>query len=439
MVALKIGELYATLELRNQLTGPLGKAAAGIKVQASGIHAAMIAAGIAATRMGSSMVSVVKIFQGDFKGALTIMKDAVGNFGKTITGAFKKLWELGKDLVIGIKNGFVNAWNGFISSVSCLMGEESKIKETASKLTDAVVGAFKSGKISEGVKDSLVEAVKADNDKLFALAKQREQIGKTLADAMAYVTQVSDQVRDWASLSSLNLGSGDGQKPLTAENIQAGLQAKLARVRLFASVIKKLAKRGLSKSIMAQVIEAGPDGGVELGQALLEADAATFKSINSTAGAIDKAAKQAGKNAADAMFDAGKNAGKGFLTGLISQKKQIEAAMKDIATSLVNQIKKQLKQKSPSRVFMDIGANAMTGLRLGMVGSAAAVMKSARGIAGQLTGSFAPELRSTGYQATGSQTGGQVTVNVTNHFPQAEPTSRTVNRGLQYAAVLGLA
>jgi hypothetical protein len=35
--------------------------------------------------------------------------------------------------------------------------------------------------------------------------------------------------------------------------------------------------------------------------------------------------------------------------------------------------------------------------------------------------------------------GNQTTVNVTNNYPQAEPTSRTVNRGLQYASVLGLA
>jgi hypothetical protein len=35
--------------------------------------------------------------------------------------------------------------------------------------------------------------------------------------------------------------------------------------------------------------------------------------------------------------------------------------------------------------------------------------------------------------------GHQTTVNVTNNFPQAEPTSKTVNKGLRYASVLGLA
>jgi hypothetical protein len=131
-----------------------------------------------------------------------------------------------------------------------------------------------------------------------------------------------------------------------------------------------------SKSIMQQIIEVGPDCGVELGQALLKAGGATFKSINSTQGTIDKAAKQARRNAADPMFDAGRNAGKGFVTGLISQKKQIEAAMRDIANALVAQIKRALKIKSPSQIFAEIACSrcpawsTMSGLEHGIVGAA---------------------------------------------------------------------
>ncbi|MEV4806760.1 hypothetical protein AB0K18_42770 [Nonomuraea sp. NPDC049421] len=424
----------------------------------------------------SIVTALAKVLTGDFQGAWDTIKKGVQQFAQTITSAFKKLWTLGSDLVAGIKNGFVNAWNSFTSAVGNLfsgfiswiknllgiaspstvmagigsdtakgwvqglLGQEQSIKDTAGKLTNAVLSAFKSGSISEGVKDTLVEAVQAGNTRLQALAKEREQIAKTLADAMAYVSQVSDQVRDWASLSSLGLGSGQGQQPVTAQNIEAGLQARLARVRTFANVIKKLAKRGLSKSLLQQVIEAGPDGGVELGQAILEADAATFKSINSAAGMIDKAAKQAGKNAADALFDAGKNAGKGFLTGLTSQKKQIEAAMKDIANALVAQIKKQLKIKSPSRVLADIGVNTVAGMVTGMNASAAAVVATARSIAGQVATGLTPAagLGSTGQKIAARGSAAPVTVNVTNNYPQAEPTSRTVNRGLQYASMLGL-
>ncbi|MEU1883434.1 hypothetical protein ABZ470_39525 [Streptosporangium sp. NPDC020072] len=426
----------------------------------------------------SLLTALAKILSGDVQGALNTIKAAFTKFGTTVKSAFTKLMSLGKDLVDGIRNGFVNAWNGFVSSVGNLftgfitwikgllgihspstvmagigsdtakgwvlglLGEESKIKETAGKLTDVVVRAFKAGKISAGVRDHLVEAVRSGNAELQKLAQERERIAKSLADAMAYVGQVSDNLKQFASLGNMNLGqdNGQGKQPVTASAIQSGLQAKLAKVRAFATVIKKLAKRGLSKSLLAQVVEAGPEAGAELGQALLEADSATFKSINSTQGAIDKAAKQAAKNAADAMFDAGKNAGKGFLTGLISQKKAIEAAMKDIANALVAQVKKALKIKSPSQVFAAIGGHTMTGLMRGMVGSSPAVLASAQHIAGQLVRGFNPQLGvgSTGQRAQPGRPGGPVTVHVTNHYPQAEPTSRTVNRGLQYAAMVGL-
>ncbi|GAA0934969.1 hypothetical protein [Nonomuraea longicatena] len=56
-MALNVGELYATLELKDRLTGPLGKATAGIKVKATGIHAAMIMVGMAAARMAGAVAS----------------------------------------------------------------------------------------------------------------------------------------------------------------------------------------------------------------------------------------------------------------------------------------------------------------------------------------------------------------------------------------------
>ncbi|MEU4511782.1 hypothetical protein AB0G05_20000 [Nonomuraea wenchangensis] len=420
----------------------------------------------------SIITALVKVLTGDFQGAWDTIKAGVKQFGDTITGAFKKLWDLGKDLVNGIKNGFVNAWNGFISTVGNLFSgfvswikkllgisspskvmagigsdtakgwllglqsEEPKMKETAGRMVDAVVNAFKSGKITAGVKDHLVESIRSGNTELAKLAKEREAIVKTIADAMAYAKQIADQTRQFANLS--NMGFSD-QNPASAEKIQEGLKARLAVIKTWANTIKKLAKRGLSKGLLQQIIEAGPEAGTELGQAILQADSSTFKSINSTYGMIEKAAKQAGKAAADAMFDAGKNAGKGFLTGIVSQKKQIEAAMKDIANALVAQIKKSLKIKSPSQIFSEIGAFTMSGLEHGIVEAAPKMLAKAAGVAGQLSKAFQPKPVATLTPGmVGGHYGNQTVVNVTNNYPLSEPTSKTVNKGLQYASVLGL-
>ncbi|MGW4639548.1 phage tail protein [Sphaerisporangium sp. NPDC004334] len=423
--------------------------------------------------MVSVITALVQVLRGDFSGALETIKGAVVTFGTTIMNAFKKLFTLGKDLVDGIKQGFVNAWNSFTATVGSLfsgfigwikkllgiaspskvmasigsdtakgwlvglMAEQPKIKETAGALVDTVVNAFKSGKISDGVKDGLVESIRHSNSQLQDLAEERKRIVKIIADAMAYVKQINDQVKQFASLGNMQFG----EEGPTAESIKQGLQAKLAQVRAFAGVIKKLAKRGLSKSLLQQVIEAGPDAGTELGQAILAADSSTFKAINSTAGMIDKAAKDAGKAAADAMFDAGRNAGKGFLTGLTSQKKEIIKAMQDIANALVTQIKKALKIKSPSGVFAEIGMFTMAGLESGITVGSKKMLGSAATVAGKLADTFGSQVAVPGGQVGPAPARYQntTTVHVTNHYPQAEPTSRTVNRGLQYAAVVGLA
>lgn len=68
------------------------------------------------------------------------------------------------------------------------------------------------------------------------------------------------------------------------------------------------------------------------------------------------------------------------------------------------------------------------------------MLARAAGIAGQLTKAFTPKLVAT--LAPAMMPGGygnHTTVHVTNDHPVSEPTSKTVNKGLPYASVLGLA
>jgi hypothetical protein len=70
---------------------------------------------------------------------------------------------------------------------------------------------------------------------------------------------------------------------------------------------------------------------------------------------------------ADLMYDSGKDASKGFLAGLKSQEAALGKQMASIATSLVKQIKKVLKIKSPSVVFRDeVGKQLALGMVVGM-------------------------------------------------------------------------
>lgn len=185
-------------------------------------------------------------------------------------------------------------------------------------------------------------------------------------------------MRDFASVADLGLGEGAG-----AGDIVAGLNEKLQAIKQFANDIKTLAERGLNKTTLRQIIEAGPEKGASLAEMLVGADGSEIKAINKAQKQIDKVSKQMGKNSADALYDVGKKAGEGFLKGLQGQLKQLEGMMAKIAKAVVAAAKKELGVKSPSRVFAGIGDDTMAGFIRGIAGKQDATVDAMNQVVGR--------------------------------------------------------
>ncbi|MGW4639547.1 phage tail protein [Sphaerisporangium sp. NPDC004334] len=133
----------------------------------------------------------------------------------------------------------------------------------------------------------------------------------------------------------------------------------------------------------------------------------------------------------------------GLYNGIVAAGRWFRDVIYNFFRDLMPQwVRDALGIRSPSTVFAEIGVNTMLGMSAGMTASARHVLDTARGIAGQLAGAFAPELSasigSTGVLPTGARPGGGTVINVTAINPQAEPTSDTINRGLSYAGMLGV-
>lgn len=242
-----------------------------------------------------------------------------------------------------------------------LTGKTDQIASTVKSLTAKIWAAWQGKKSS---KDSaLVKLLNTDNKRLQKLAKERDAIAAKIATAKKYAKDVTASARQDASLSGL--GIEDGR--VSAGSIKAGLAAKLAQVKRFTSYIGTLAKRGLSKSLIRQILDMGPDAGYAYASALAGASSTTLKSINATQASIDKATTTLGRNGADLLYDSGKNAGKGFLQGLESQQDAIEAQMLKIAKGMQKAIRKALGIKSPSRAMAVPGRQSAEGLAVGLV------------------------------------------------------------------------
>lgn len=279
--------------------------------------------------------------------------------------------------------------------VKGLNGTVSEVKSASKKLSDTVLAAWKQKRISFNFAESLLTVIDRGNTKLQSLAKQRESILKQIENAEKFATEVSSKARSTATLSSLEFGEGQA---VTAGGIHMQLTKKLGQIRRFSTVVKQLAARGLHKGLLRQVIEAGPEEGLVLGEALLASDAGTLRSLNAAQSAIGTASTSLGRFSADVMYDSGKQAGKGFLTGLVAQKKAILNAMDDLAKSLVQRVRKALKIKSPSQVLHELGSFTGQGFAGGIVSTIGSVESASDRMAGAA-------IPSTGSRAVGPQYG----------------------------------
>ncbi|PVD01350.1 hypothetical protein [Streptomyces sp. CS014] len=241
-----------------------------------------------------------------------------------------------------------------------MTGEKSKIAATAKDLVKDIWAAWAGARTN---KDSaLVARVTKDTKKLQALASQRDKLAAKIKAVHEYAKGLRDNARQGASLGSL----GMEPEQVTAGGILGGLQQKLAKLKAFTGYIGILAKRGLSKTLLKQVLDMGPEQGYAYASALAGASSSTLKSINATQSALNKGTESLGKKGADLLYDSGKNAGKGYLKGLASQQDAIEKQMLKIAKAMDKAIRKALGIKSPSTVMAKLGRHTTEGLAVGM-------------------------------------------------------------------------
>ncbi|MER6171366.1 hypothetical protein [Streptosporangium sp. NPDC001681] len=105
-------------------------------------------------------------------------------------------------------------------------------------------------------------------------------------------------------------------------------------------------------------------------------------------------------------------------------------------------VREALGIASPSKVFAAIGRMLPAGMAVGIQQASGLVMSSLDKLTTMVSKTTMPDMVVPGVNVPDGLAGGQASartvVNVVNHYPQAEPTSVTVNRGLQYTGALGV-
>lgn len=232
-----------------------------------------------------------------------------------------------------------------------LEGTAAQVRSAVSKLLGAVNTDVSGKYLTTGQGTAISKWLEADQSKLVTLANKRAKILATIAAADAYAKNVTSSAESTFGV----VNAAQSITPaLGVGGIMRQLLGDVAQIRVFRSNIAKLRKMGLNKAYLDQIIQAGPVQGGEVAAELAAGNEGDIRGINKAESQIAQASVGLGRTAAELMFDSGKNAGKGFLSGLQSQQKALEAAMRKLADVLVQTIRRDLKIHSPSQVAYDL-------------------------------------------------------------------------------------
>lgn len=206
-------------------------------------------------------------------------------------------------------------------------------------------------------------------NKLIELAKL-EEAKKALEDlrkeAQAFADDVKASVLKIGTIKN-NMPEGDDiWAPATFSDFQKNMENSLRTAKEFAAKISALRRNGLNSTMLREIIEMGPEAGVEAANMVLSGGITGIKKLNSIQSELDKVATSTSKIAEDAMYKAGLAAAEGLVRGFKDHSKDVENMMEEIAHKMVTAIEKKLGIASPSKVFMMIGFHLSRGLVRGL-------------------------------------------------------------------------
>lgn len=386
-------------ELKRRVGELLGELPEVARNALSGIGTALENAG---RQMIQGMINGVRQQAGALVDAAKGVVSGAINGAKSLLGIHspsKVFAEIGRFTAQGLING--------------LTGSVAQVEQTADRLAEAIIKAFK-GK-STKTRDALVGQLRTNEKELVRLANRREALAKKIKEANDFAAGVTSKVQQSFGLQQIAADASKAVGGLTIENVTESLDVAVGKIRNFNKQINSLAKKGLNKNLLEQLIGMGPEAGSELAGVLDQASKSDLRELSKVQAQLDKSAKQLGKDSADHLFDAGKEASKGFLAGLEAQQDDIEKLMLSIAKSIQKSIKSALGIKSPSKVMARLGRFAAEGLSVGLDDESRSIrqasLNAVRAVTDPFRGSDRVSINSAGQAVT--QAPGAVTNNKT--------------------------
>ena len=413
------------------------------------IEADRVAVAKAAKRYREVVADHAKSASASVRNAALSLKNAQSKYAADLKdGSAAKALDADRDRIAAAKTRYVQAVKdqGKAAARAIDAARES-LKTAAAKLakdtglskaldlSSGQLGALKGQQLT-----GLIHYIQVHTRELERLAAVREAVAQRLEDAKSALTSAIQLRDDYAkaiadsarAFGSIITASVEGQA-LSAGDVVAQLQAKLAAIQAFRASLDALRAQGLSNAALQQLVDAGVEAGSATAAALAQGGDAAIQSVNGLTQSISDQADSLGTSAAAQFYQAGVDAAQGLVNGLLAQQEALDAAAKKLADALVKQVKKSLGIKSPSTVMASLGSYIGEGLAKG-IDSSRSLVEAATDRLSRAATPVAADLSMAG-SGGGLTGGGGVTVHVTNPVP--ETASESTTRVMRRLALLG--
>lgn len=166
------------------------------------------------------------------------------------------------------------------------------------------------------------------------LAINKQEISRLYADKR----NIQQNLAGYGAISGLAIGPtagiGDNVALSGGQGLKMQLTTKIHTMRKFGNALKRLHQMGLKGSLFRQIVDMGPDQGLEYANELISGGAAFIKQFSAEEAQLTKEERRIAKGAASVESGFGWRTGKQFYQGLFSQRDHLRRLFKELGKDL---------------------------------------------------------------------------------------------------------
>jgi TP901 family phage tail tape measure protein len=248
-------------------------------------------------KIGDVVATVVGFFDSIRKGVVDKFTEAVdfvrGIPGKIITAignVATTLYQSGVDLIQGLINGIRAKAGEVLSTIASTITDKipqwvkDRLGISSPSKVMMEIGKWIPKGLAEGIRRNADDVEKAMADLAKRAAEKANTAARSALDGMKdkarevidYIRDVRDSIKDFGGVMGTQFDKGT----LTAQTVIDQMQDRLRVATNFAAAITQLQRLGLNSSSLQSIIQAGPESGLEIAQALAAGGSAAIGEVN---------------------------------------------------------------------------------------------------------------------------------------------------------------